>query len=231
MKKILVWSQKPNYGKNTITFNIASKIASKKNGCAILSSKLPEEMIVLKRKYNIKCFDYETNNKKLVSFYLNKKKFQKNNWSLDELKSAISNDINVISKKQNYVFFESSNTDNNFNELILSVSTDVILIYNANEYASNQVLKDLSFVRKAQLSNHNLKISAVILNEYNDQKTEHINSLLNLKKIFNKVIFTIPYNNNLNKESKTAKIYLEKNPWSDFAIKIDEIINVITSAD
>lgn len=227
MKRIFVWSQKPNYGKNTITFNIATKISSKKNKCSIVSSKLPEEMIELKRKHKIKCFDIFENNKHLISYFLNSKRLLRIGMCKEEFEQSILSDFNEIKKNSDFTFVESSNTDLNFNNLMLSQSDEAILIYNSNEYASNQIMADLALIRKAQLKNNKLKISCVILNEYDKNKTEHINALMNLKKVFNTNIFVLPFNENLNKESKTAKIYLEKNPWSDFAIKVDEIVNII----
>ena len=227
MKKVFVWSQKPNYGKNTITFNIATKISSKKQKSAIISSKLPEEIVELKRKNKIKCFDILENNRHLVSFFLNPKRLLRLEMSQEEFKETIISDFNEIKKNTDFLFIESSSTNQSFNELMLFNSDDVILVYSANEYASNQVLSDLALIRKAQLKNNSLKISCVILNEYQKDKTEHINALMNLKKVFNTKIFVLPFNDNLNKESKTAKVYLEKNPWSDFAIKIDEIVNII----
>ena len=229
MKKIFVWSQKPNYGKNTITFNLATKMSSKKTKSSIVSSKLPEEMIELKRKHKIKYFDIAENNKHLTSYFLNQKRLSVIWTNNEQVESSIISDFNEIKKNSDYVFVESSNTNLNFNNLMLSLCDDAILIYNSNEYASNQVMTDLGLIRKAQLKNQDLKICCVILNEYNKDKTEHINALMNLKKVFNTKIFVLPFNENLNKQSKTAKIYLEKNPWSDFAIKIDEIVNIIVN--
>ena len=227
MKKIFIWSQKPNYGKNTITFNLAKKISDKKKQVSIVSPEFPEELVELKKRNKIRFFDLYENNKYLISYYLNIKRLIRNNIEKKDLNSSIILDFNEIEKNSDYVFIESSNIDHNFNNLMLSKSDEIILVYNSDEYASNQVMIDLNFIRSVQSLNNGLKISCVILNGYDQSKMNHINSLINLKKVFDAKIFVLPFNDNLNKQLKTAKVFLEKNPWSDFAIKVDEIVNTI----
>lgn len=213
MKKVFIYSDQAEVGKNTLIYNLALKISSKLNNTVIISQSPSVE-------------SQEKINKNLSVYYVNADKNIKREKDLIAKKKLFLKNVNYVSKKKAYCFIESSLVDINYNQLILSISTDVILIYNANHFNSDQVLKDLSFIKNSS-GEVRPKLSCIILNGYDKNNSIHLSNLLILRKTFKTLVYVIPYNNQLNKNFKTSRIFLEKNPWSDFAIILDEIIKTI----
>lgn len=213
MKKVFIYSDQAEVGKNTLIYNLALKISSKLSNTVIISQSPSVE-------------SQEKINKNLSVYYVNADKNIKREKDLIAKKKLFLKNVNYVSKKKAYCFIESSLVDINYNQLILSISTDVILIYNANHFNSDQVLKDLSFIKNSS-GEARPKLSCIILNGYDKNNSIHLSNLLILRKTFKTLVYVIPYNNQLNKNFKTSRIFLEKNPWSDFAIILDEIIKTI----
>ncbi len=213
MKKIFIYSDQPEVGKHTLIYNLALKISSKSNNTVVIS-----------QSPNIE--SQEKINKNLSVYYVNADKSIKRKKDSNSINKLFLKNINYVSRKKAYCFIESSLVNINYNQLVLSISTDIILIYNANQFNSDQVLKDLSFIKNSS-GETPPKLCCIILNGYDKNNSIHLSNLLSLRRTFKDLVYVIPYNYQLNKNLKTSRIFLEKNPWSDFAIILDEIIKTI----
>jgi hypothetical protein len=66
----------------------------------------------------------------------------------------------------------------------LSFSNSVILIYDAGSFVGNKIIDDFKLIRGIQLDNKNLKLKNVIINNYDEFNTSHLNNLLQIKNVF-----------------------------------------------
>jgi hypothetical protein len=95
--------------------------------------------------------------------------------------------------------------------MALIKSKKVIGIYDTATFSSNQLQNMLSFVRKNQAENQNLKMSTIILNNYN--VNEHMSSLLEITKMINDdyLFITLPYRKELQKINEQSIKFVKNN--------------------
>jgi hypothetical protein len=90
-------------------------------------------------------------------------------------------------------------------------SQKIIGIYDSNNFSANQLQKTLSFVRKNQANNQNLKLSTFILNNYDANL--HMASLLEITKMVgeNYLFITLPYRTELQKINRQSIKFVKNN--------------------
>ena len=100
MKKVFIYSDQAEVGKNTLIYNLALKISSKLNNTVIISQSPSVE-------------SQEKINKNLSVYYVNADKNIKREKDLIAKKKLFLKNVNYVSKKKAYCFIESSLVDIN----------------------------------------------------------------------------------------------------------------------
>lgn len=138
---------------------------------------------------------------------------------------------NITSWKKTYdiVIFDSNSGWSQLLNMGLSFSNSVILIYDAGSFVGNKIIDDFKLIRGIQLDNKNLKLKNVIINNYDEFNTSHLNNLLQIKNVFamQNISTTLPLVPELYPINMNTLDYAKKTPWSKYAVSLMEIVNKI----
>jgi hypothetical protein len=85
----------------------------------------------------------------------------------------------------------------------------------------------LTFVRKNQNINYQLKLTTIILNNYNPNV--HMTSLLEIIKMMgdNYLFITLPHRKELQKISDQSIKFVKYNQWDDYTMMLNKVVNQI----
>jgi cellulose biosynthesis protein BcsQ len=119
--------------------------------------------------------------------------------------------LQLLNDKFDYIIIDTNYLSNSLTNSAISYSKKIIAVCDSENFSAIQLQKMLTVIRKNQFINQNLKFSAVILNNY-DQNI-HMESLLEITKMINdKYLFvTLPRRKELQNLSEQSIKFIKNN--------------------
>lgn len=136
----------------------------------------------------------------------------------------LTKQLQLLEAKYDLIIVDTNYLSNALTKLSLINSQKIIAVCDSNNFSSGQLQKILTFVRKNQTDNPSLKLSTIILNNYNPDI--HIDPLLNIAKMVgtNCLFITLPFRSELQKIDQQSVKFIKNNQWDDYTLMLNKVV-------
>jgi cellulose biosynthesis protein BcsQ len=152
-------------------------------------------------------------------FLDNEINLKKHDWE-----KIISKQFSILEKKYDYIIFNVDHVGNTLVTACLNISREVFAVFNSNTFTSNDLQKILTNIRKIQISNNNIKLTTIILNNYNQHL--HLESLMSVSKLTNSTysLITLPLQNEFWEINEQSVKFIKYNKWNNYTISLSKVV-------
>ena len=230
MAKIIVfYSYIKNSGKTTTIFNMGQLLAHKKKKILIVELQFESRYFKylelknsnLKTQNILKHFSYYEINENLSVASLNQSFTNNNDW--------ITEQFDKWSKSYDYILIELPWLQNDLWDKVINLSDKSICIFDSQNFTSEILMKTITAINKLKKYKPAFKYDVIILNKYIDKDHNHVNAVMQLKKIFSKekTLNVLPFDSNLVTLTAKSLNYAIKEFWTKYAIELNEILKLL----
>ncbi|MDR1234982.1 MAG: AAA family ATPase [Mycoplasmataceae bacterium] len=211
-------------GKTTIAFNIATLLGNKNKKTLLVNLEHKSSYLKLMPNKNstvvkniIKPFELVQYEKHFSILILSDSKIN--------CKKLLLKQIQLLTNKYDYIILDTSYIWNDLTNECLRISKEVFLVYDSKNFVTNELRRNLNFIRKLQPQNPNLKLTTIMLNNYDLHR--HMEALLEINKLTNNkyLLITLPFQKELLTITDESIKFIKYNKATDYADQLSKVIN------